>query len=229
MALFPKLAGALAVGGTLLATASPAHAITVTGELTLSGTTITFTADSGQTNQIQITPGAANSIVFRELRGGVVFRMTTSIDPLCDQIEETFPAPRKVIQCKVFNPTTGQSFITRVTALLRDKQDFLDASTISLPVRAEGGTNDDIIRTGFGADTVEGGSGHDTINPGQGPDTVFSGLNSDTIDVSIRDANDADTVDCGGGIELRKDVVTVDTGNLDRVSDCEVVKVESSP
>ena len=80
-------------------------------------------------------------------------------------------------------------------------------------------------------------AGHDTVNPGQGRDTVYGGLNSDTVDFNIREANDADTVDCGAGIELRNDVVTVDGNNLDRVSECEVVRVsecevvnvESSP
>ena len=86
-------------------------------------------------------------------------------------------------------PPFGTARITSVDVYLGPGSDRLDASTLTIPVRAIGGAGDDVLRTGKKADTVSGGeadgtgTGRDVIETGGGNDSVTGGSGGAYIDV----------------------------------------------
>lgn len=96
-----------------------------------------------------------------------------------------------------------------------------------------GGSGDDTIVTGAGADIINGGTGNDTINSGDGQDVVNGAAGDDVIVLNIAQFNgDADTINGGVGTDtLRIDgnganpAVVADVGFNGRFSEIEIVEL----
>lgn len=85
-------------------------------------------------------------------------------------------------------PNIGTARLTSVDVYLGPGSDWLDASALTIPVRAVGGAGDDVLRTGKKNDTVFGGeadgtgTGRDVIETLGGSDTVTAGSGGSYID-----------------------------------------------
>lgn len=60
--------------------------------------------------------------------------------------------------------------------------DIFDASGINVPVTADGGAGNDVLRGGSGNDTLSGGDGHDQLYGGSGFDSLHGGSGQDFLD-----------------------------------------------
>lgn len=108
----------------------------------------------------------------------------------------------------------GQWRFTQVNVFLGDGADRLDASTLAIPVQADGGAGDNTIRTGRGADTVRVGDGDNVIVTGAGNDTVTAG--NGVNEISTGAGNDVVTTGTGGSLidaGAGNDQVTAAGGN----------------
>ena len=84
------------------------------------------------------------------------------------------------------------------------------------PQTVYGGTGNDIILGGTGADTLYGGSGNDTITGNNGAETIFGGSGNDTIDGgngpdTIIGGWDGDNLTGGLGVDIFKYLSVIDS------------------
>src|SRR5690349_4361667 len=129
----------------LLFLAVPASASAAT--LVKSGTTLTYTATAGRTNQpIFNSPNSATTV---EVRTGADDN---------DAIQATgCPTASGVSTC------TGIATIVINTG---DGDDRVDAVGVSAAAQITGGAGDDQVFAGAGADTLSGGDGNDSLDGG---------------------------------------------------------------
>jgi uncharacterized delta-60 repeat protein len=112
----------------------------------------------------------------------------------------------------------GKRSFARIEVLLGPGSDQLEASVGLLPIKAIGGTGNDVIRTGAARDTIfgddeTGGTGNDVIDAGDGRNTVSGGSGDNVIRTGAgRDTittNDGrQDINSGGG----NDTITVGSG-----------------
>ncbi len=77
------------------------------------------------------------------------------------------------------------NLIENVDIRLRDGDDILDFSNLSIPVSVRAGAGNDLVTGGEGNDAIRGDSGNDTINGGGGDDNIRGGKGDDVIDGGI--------------------------------------------
>ncbi|WP_425618763.1 dockerin type I domain-containing protein [Anatilimnocola sp. NA78] len=123
-------------------------------------------------------------------------------------------------------PTSG-NFVRVFTSGGNDS--IIANSDVAIPVRADGGTGNDILTGGAaddalvgggGNDTITGGAGNDTLGGGDGNDTLYGGTGNDTI--SGENGNDTlygeagtDTLTGGSGADTMRGGLGRDTVNSD--------------
>jgi Ca2+-binding RTX toxin-like protein len=177
------LLSALAVLTTFAGTASGAT-------VSKSGTTITYQANVGETNQTVLTR-SGNNYVFTETGS-----LTAGTN--CTQTSTS------VVTCTQANPT--------IVANLLDRDDTFSASGVTQPssVTLNGGDGADTITAPNVGTTLNGDNGNDTLNGGNGADTLNGGNGDAGMDRMTGNAGD-DTFDGGPGI----DRAIYTTGNLE--------------
>jgi hypothetical protein len=149
----------LVAAALLLAAPSAAHAAT----LVKSGSTLTYTAAAGMTNEVAFGEGPS---------GVTVTRSGADNDPILGTgCSETTP---------------GTSFLcTGVATVVADAgngNDRLNATGLTA-ARAvlTGGDGDDTLSGGLGDDTLSGGLGNDTLSGGAGDDVLAGDAGADSI------------------------------------------------
>lgn len=78
-----------------------------------------------------------------------------------------------------------------------DGNDTITADTVTLGMRLDGGSGDDVIKGGSGNDTIIGGIGNDSLTGGAGSDVLTGGAGTNTF---YADDGVADTLDGAGGV-----------------------------
>lgn len=146
------------VGSTTLL-AAPAEAATA-GLAKASGSVVTFQALLTKTNSVLIT------------RSGRTFTITDRV------AIQAGTGCKRVTTKKVRCTTPKKPNLIKVA--LGDKDDRLVNNT-TVPMYAEGGTGNDVIYGGDGADQLLGLSGKDTIHGRGGADRILGGRGSDTV------------------------------------------------
>ena len=148
-----------------------------TGQASVAGDTLSFTAAPGVVNRVAVT----RTTGFFELQD----RAPVSAGAGCEQVNTVR------IRC----PMAG------LAALDIDTGDLND--TIATPngpdVSVDAGPGNDRITTRGGDDAIAGGDGNDRINAGQGADDVDGGAGADTVSYGERSAANPVTVTIGVG------------------------------
>jgi hypothetical protein len=173
---------ALAVGPAV------AHAATVSA----TGGKLVYTAAIGEANNVTIAPWGFS---LRVTEAGTKAKkpLVLTAGSGCSQLSTTEAA------CTVL--------VSGVTVNLGDGDDFLDASTILLPVTASGGPGNDTITTGHGDDTLDGGSGSDSLSGGAGNDTVTYASATTPVTATLGGTS-------GNGASGENDTIAADVENL---------------
>ena len=181
----------------LLAAPASAHAAT----LTSSGTTLTYTAAAGKTNNVTFTTGVGGVTV---ARGG------TDDDPIAPTgCTETVPGT-----------TYSCAGVTAVVADGKDGNDALNASGLT-DARATltGGAGNDSLAGGAGTDTLNGGDGDDGLAGNAGADSINGGAGLDRVDytgtpvtISLNDVADDGAPNEGDNVHSDVEDVLANTG-----------------
>ena len=126
-----------------------AHAATVD----TAGNTLRVTAAPGESNAIEVSPGALGTLTVRDNGADTVAAgpCTPTLDPAA-------------VSCPA-------AALTRADVTLGDQNDSLSLF-VPVPAIVRGGEGDDQIYGGDRADTIDGGSGADTADGGRGDDRV---------------------------------------------------------
>lgn len=170
---------ALAAAGVMALLALPGAASA--GTVAVSSTTITFTAAPGEQNDLVITfVDATNTYTFVD--SGAPVTAGTG----CAQVANA--------------ATCVLAGATQLAVQLGDRDDTLDASTITTPIVVDGGDGTENIATGPGADRVDCGRGDDRVRTGTGADTVNGGDGDDTLTAGAT-ADGADSFTGGSGFD----------------------------
>ena len=162
-------------GAALVALAAPtaAHASTVS----VSGSTLSFVAKDGETNDVSVVLGTGSFTV--------TDAVPTSATGTCTQVD----------------PRTVSCNSTGITALSLDGRDRDDQIVVTVPapttVTLIGGEGDDVLAGGDGVDTLNAGAGADRLDGGAGNDT----LNGDSGDDRLVGATGADVLNGGTGTD----------------------------
>jgi hypothetical protein len=185
--LRPLIAGCAAAMALAVAP-GVAHAATVS----IFGGKLVYAAATGEANNVTIAPWGFS---LRVTEAGTKAKkpLTLTAGPGCSQLSTTEAA------------CTG--FVFGATVDLGDGDDFLDATTIRLPVTASGGTGNDTIATGQGNDTLDGGSGTDTLRGGAGSDTVTYASATAPVTAALGGS-------AGNGASGENDTIAADVENL---------------
>ena len=189
---------AIALSLLLLLPAAPARAATVSVE----GGALRITAIPGETNVIDIGPGATVADAGAPLRLGPGC-MPQGIEALC-------PGATR-IQADLGD---GDDVLTLSAPLAADLagSDGNDTLTVVAPLAAgpavatlDGGAGDDTLTAAAGADVLSGGPGYDVLTAGEGDDRLDGGTGGDSADggggadsIVLRDRV-TDTATCGAG------------------------------
>jgi Ca2+-binding RTX toxin-like protein len=175
----------LGVAAGLLAVAPPA----VAGTFSVSGATATYTANSGEVNQV--TMFASGDRLEVQYGGS-----STSVVPPCTQGDAHH------VSC----PKAGVTQVHLVLGDLDDSADF-DGSFPPIGSVVEGGDGKDTLEGTFQHDTLDGGTGNDSLDAGAGDDTVNGGEGDDSLDGGSNQYSDgsqldgADTYSGGAGLD----------------------------
>jgi Ca2+-binding RTX toxin-like protein len=166
----------------VVAAGSPATALAATGAV--SGSTLTYTADSGEQNAVTVTLE----------NGGTDFRISDAGSKESGTLTVTpgsgcIPAGTAAVAC-------AANGITSVSIVLGDEADS-DAVETNLPTTVDGGAGDDQLNGTGAADKLVGGAGSDTLQGGDGKDRVLGGDGNDSLDGGAAD----DTLDGGAGAD----------------------------
>ena len=175
----------------------------------VSSGSLTFTAGSGQTNNVTVTR-------FTDRDGLAKYRISDpyasttaaakgsriSPGPGCARVTDT------AVKC-------GVAGVSRIRVYANDLNDTVSASTIAIPVTLDGGSGSDLLTAGLGPDSLIGGTGADTFTAGAGSDTISA--RHEDIDTSFS---------CGESTS-DSDLVNADLDPSDPVTqsatNCEVV------
>jgi Ca2+-binding RTX toxin-like protein len=140
--------------------ASAAAAATVS----VSGGILTYTAVSGEQNNVTIVPAGGGS--YQVTDSGT---MTAFPNGPVTVTAGTGCVSNSSIQA------TCSGVINSLSVTADDGSDTVDTSQVSLPASVTGGTGSDRLSTGAGNDTLNGGSEDDWIDGGAGSDTLIGG------------------------------------------------------
>ena len=185
------------VCGTVLCFALVLPAATFGSSAGVSAGTLTYTAASGETNQVTIEP---NGLLYRITDAGA----TISPGLGCLTVSSN------VVDCLA---------IASFNASADDMDDTISvvgplASTLN------GGDGDDTLGGGSGIDTLNGGAGADHLEGGLGGDTLSGGADIDSVSYSSRTSAVSVTIDnvandgeSGENDDVRSDVQNVTGGN----------------
>jgi Ca2+-binding RTX toxin-like protein len=156
----------------LLALPASAHAATLTN----FGGTLTYTAAPGEDNDVTFTQGAMSVTV-----------TASDSDPIT------------ATGCTGTNPTFTCAGVVKVVARSGDGHDKLDASRLTTVGAAlDGGTGDDELLPGEGADSLNGGDGIDRVTVAGDPVSVsLNDIADDGADNIHADVEDIDATSAG--------------------------------
>ena len=161
-------------------------------------------------------PLAAATVTISSTEAGTVqFRDTTS--PGGMDWGPCLPLNEKKSRCE----TNG---VSRIDVQVFDAGDSVKAQ-MAVPLDVAGGSGNDSLTGGFGADAIAGGSGDDSIGGGLGADTVSGAEGNDLIDV--RDGI-PDSVSCGDGADT---LIADETDPVQEAAalGCESIEVAPAP
>jgi Ca2+-binding RTX toxin-like protein len=149
-----RMAAALAVTlAGLGMTASGAFA----GTVSLSGGTVTYSAKAGETNKVTLTQ-SGDKITVKDSAGVTAGAGCTGSPVFCQ---------------------AGN--LKSVVVKLGNKDDTLDASSVTVPMTIDGDSGDDVITAGAGNDTIHGNTGDDELHGFNGNDHIFGDPGDDHL------------------------------------------------
>ena len=135
------------------------------GTASISGTTLSFTAAPGESNDLVITFNAGTN--------------TFNVNEV--SLNVTAGAGCSAVVGDPTRVTCALAGATAVNVDLGDENDDFGAGGLTTPITVTGGAGSDKIDTGSGADTITGGDGDDDLGGGAGNDTVTGGAGQDDL------------------------------------------------
>jgi hypothetical protein len=189
------LAATLAVLVTTLVVPALAQA----GTVTQTGSTLTYTADAGEVNNVDVDV-QGGEVLIRDTGVAAISIGTTACMPTGDAHEVNCGSPS----------VNGYSGVSLVLGDEIDVGSFEDGLPLATRT-ADGGGDNDVLNGSAQPDTLVGGSGGDNLNGGDGDNDLRGGDGNDTIDAT---GTGQDTVNAGAGPDK---VYTVD-GSPDSIT-----------
>jgi Ca2+-binding RTX toxin-like protein len=160
--------------GALLALAVPATANAAT--LSIAGSTVSFAAADGETNDVTVALAAG------------AYTITDAGAPLN-------AGPCTQLTANSASCTAGG--ITALSLDARDRDDRIVVASVAVPVTLIGAEGDDVLTGGDGGDTLNGGAGADRLDGAAGNDT----LNGDSGDDRMVGGTGNDVLNGGTGTD----------------------------
>jgi Ca2+-binding RTX toxin-like protein len=131
-----------------------------------SGATVTYTAQVSEGNNLTVTVSGSNFVFSEAADGTPVTIQDTDVGGCISFGSNT-------ANC----PTSG---VTQIVVFLRDLNDTVSLSTISIAVTLNGEDGNDTLTGGSGADSLDGGAGNDTLVGNAGGDSFASTAGNDS-------------------------------------------------
>ncbi|MEA2170586.1 MAG: hypothetical protein QOF76_3886, partial [Solirubrobacteraceae bacterium] len=201
----PRILIAVAAVSAVAAFTPAAHAATITYD----GTTLVYTDDGGEANDVIAAEGFTDGYVkFQEYGQAQINFPADKCQVAGDGVECQTPTALRVGLAGGDDEYSLGFGFPNIPADISagDGNDTIkDDYAVARNIKVDGGAGNDTIEGYKGDDTLIGGPGDDTLKGGAGKDTVQGGDGNDILEGDKYEAPSADVIDGGAGFDVMEE------------------------